>query len=124
MALIAITFTQCANTRSESKNETETETTKTDSIMTDSTDIIVDIATSMGDIKVRLYGDTPKHRDNFVKLANEGFYDGVLFHRVINEFMVQTGDPDSKNAAKGAQTRIGRPRLHYRRRICISQALP
>jgi len=103
MALIAITFTQCANTRSESKNETETETTKTDSIMTDSTDIIVDIATSMGDIKVRLYGDTPKHRDNFVKLANEGFYDGVLFHRVINEFMVQTGDPDSKNAAKGAQ---------------------
>lgn len=109
MALIAITFTQCANTRSESKNETETETTKTDSIMTDSTDIIVDIATSMGDIKVRLYGDTPKHRDNFVKLANEGFYDGVLFHRVINEFMVQTGDPDSKNAAKGAQLGSGGP---------------
>ncbi|WP_303424850.1 peptidylprolyl isomerase, partial [uncultured Muribaculum sp.] len=77
--------------------------------MTDSTDIIVDIATSMGDIKVRLYGDTPKHRDNFVKLANEGFYDGVLFHRVINEFMVQTGDPDSKNAAKGAQLGSGGP---------------
>ena len=77
--------------------------------MTDSTDIIVDIATSMGDVKVRLYGDTPKHRDNFVKLANEGFYDGVLFHRVINEFMVQTGDPDSKNAAKGAQLGSGGP---------------
>lgn len=62
---------------------------------------VVLIQTSMGDIKVKLYNDTPLHRDNFLKLAREGFYDGVLFHRVINNFMVQTGDPASKNAAPG-----------------------
>lgn len=72
-------------------------------------DVIVKISTTMGDIKVRLYGDTPRHRDNFVKLAKEGFYNGVLFHRVINEFMVQTGDPDSKNAPKGKMLGSGDP---------------
>lgn len=72
-------------------------------------DALVDIKTSMGDIRVRLFGDTPKHQANFVKLVNEGFYDGVLFHRVINDFMVQTGDPDSKNAAKGAMLGSGDP---------------
>lgn len=58
---------------------------------------IVELKTSLGDIKVRLYDDTPGHRDNFLKLVNEGYYDGVLFHRVIKDFMVQTGDPNSKN---------------------------
>ena len=72
-------------------------------------DIIVNISTTKGDIKVRLYGDTPRHRDNFVKLAKEGFYNGVLFHRVINEFMIQTGDPDSKNAPKGKMLGSGDP---------------
>jgi len=59
------------------------------------------LKTTMGDITILLYGDTPRHRDNFVKLVKEGHYDGVLFHRVINDFMVQTGDPDSKTASKG-----------------------
>lgn len=72
-------------------------------------DVIVDIHTTMGDIRVRLFGDTPKHQANFVKLVNEGFYDGVLFHRVINDFMVQTGDPDSKEAPKGAMLGSGDP---------------
>lgn len=76
---------------------------------TDSADVLVDIKTTMGDIRVRLFGDTPRHRDNFVKLVNEGFYDGVLFHRVIDEFMIQTGDPDSKNAKKGASLGSGGP---------------
>lgn len=76
---------------------------------TDSNSVVVDITTTLGDIKVLLYGDTPRHRDNFVKLANEGFYDGVLFHRVINEFMVQTGDPDSKTAAPGQMLGSGDP---------------
>lgn len=75
----------------------------------DSTDVLVDIKTTMGDIRVRLFGDTPRHRDNFVKLVNEGFYDGVLFHRVIDEFMIQTGDPDSKTAKKGASLGSGGP---------------
>lgn len=59
---------------------------------------VVDIKTSMGDIKVKLYDDTPIHRDNFLKLAKEGFYNGVLFHRVIKDFMVQAGDPESVGA--------------------------
>ena len=59
---------------------------------------VVDIVTNLGTIQVKLYDDTPKHRDNFLKLAKEGFYDGVLFHRVIKDFMVQTGDPESVGA--------------------------
>lgn len=59
---------------------------------------IVDIKTTAGDIKIKLYDDTPKHRDNFLKLVKEGYYNGVLFHRVIKDFMVQTGDPESVNA--------------------------
>ena len=58
---------------------------------------VYEIKTNLGDIKVRLYDDTPAHRDNFAKLADEGAYDGVLFHRVIKDFMVQTGDLNSKN---------------------------
>lgn len=72
-------------------------------------DAIVLIKTTEGDIKVRLYGDTPRHRDNFLKLAESGYYDGVLFHRVIRDFMVQTGDPNSKNAAAGKMLGSGDP---------------
>lgn len=63
------------------------------------TEPIVKISTEYGDIKVRLYDKTPKHRDNFLKLVGEKFYDGLLFHRVINHFMIQGGDPTSRNAA-------------------------
>lgn len=61
---------------------------------------VLKIETSMGDIKVKLYNETPKHRDNFIKLAKDGTYNGTLFHRVIKDFMVQAGDPESKNARK------------------------
>ena len=57
------------------------------------TEPIVKITTEYGDIKIRLYDKTPKHRDNFLKLVDEKFYDGLLFHRVINHFMIQGGDP-------------------------------
>jgi peptidylprolyl isomerase len=60
---------------------------------------LVLIETEFGNIKVKLYNETPLHRDNFLKLADEGFYNGTLFHRVIKEFMIQGGDPDSKNAS-------------------------
>jgi peptidyl-prolyl cis-trans isomerase B (cyclophilin B) len=59
------------------------------------------IETSKGNMKCILYEQTPMHADNFIKLVNDGTYNGVLFHRVIKDFMIQTGDPDSKNAAKG-----------------------
>ncbi|MBS1761962.1 MAG: peptidylprolyl isomerase [Bacteroidetes bacterium] len=62
----------------------------------------VKISTDMGDIVVKLYDETPLHRDNFLKLVREGFYDSLMFHRVIQTFMIQGGDPESKNALPGA----------------------
>lgn len=67
------------------------------------------IKTSLGDITVRLYDETPLHRDNFIKLSSEGYYDGTLFHRVIKNFMIQGGDPDSKNATPTQQLGTGGP---------------
>lgn len=72
-------------------------------------DVLVEIKTSVGDITIRLYGETPKHRDNFLKLVNDGFYNDVLFHRVINKFMIQTGDPESKGAPAGKMLGAGGP---------------
>lgn len=63
---------------------------------------IVLISTDYGNMKVKLYNKTPQHRDNFLKLVKENFYDSLLFHRVIQNFMIQGGDPDSKNAQPGA----------------------
>lgn len=71
----------------------------------------VEIETTLGKIEIALYNETPKHRDNFLKLVREGYYDGVLFHRVINEFMIQAGDGNSKNATP--QTRLGSGDLDY-----------
>lgn len=56
-----------------------------------------------------LYDDTPLHRDNFLKLVEEGYYNGTLFHRVIEEFMIQGGDPDSRGAAPGMRLGMGGP---------------
>lgn len=67
------------------------------------------IETSFGNIEIMLYNTTPKHRDNFIKLAEEGYYDSLLFHRVISAFMVQGGDPDSRNAPPGASLGMGGP---------------
>ena len=87
-------ITACANKNKESNMDNKKETTLL-------------IETSLGDIKVKLYNETPKHRDNFIKLAKEGFYEGTLFHRVIKDFMIQAGDPDSKNAPAGKQLGAG-----------------
>ena len=72
-------------------------------------DVLVEMTTTEGPVKLRLYGDTPLHLENFVKLAREGYYDGVLFHRVIKDFMVQTGDPDSRDAVAGKLLGMGGP---------------
>lgn len=72
----------------------------------------VKIKTNKGECIIMLYNQTPKHRDNFLKLSNEGFYNGTLFHRVIKEFMIQGGDPDSKTAKPGQV--LGEGDLKYR----------
>jgi len=71
----------------------------------------VQIETEFGIIKIKLYDETPLHRDNFIKLINEGFYTDLLFHRVIQGFMIQGGDPNSKNAEPGK--RLGEGDLGY-----------
>ncbi len=72
----------------------------------------VRIKTNKGECIIMLYNQTPKHHDNFLKLAKEGFYNGTLFHRVIQEFMIQGGDPNSKTAKQGQQ--LGEGDLGYR----------
>lgn len=69
----------------------------------------VKISTDYGDIVLVLYNDTPIHRDNFLKLIKEGFYDDLLFHRVMRDFMIQGGDPDSKGAPEGQRLGGGGP---------------
>lgn len=83
----------------------------------------VEIETDFGTMKVVLYDETPIHRDNFIKLVNEGFYDDLLFHRVMKQFMIQGGDPNSRDAVQGQslgtggpgytlEAEIGAPHLH------------
>ena len=67
------------------------------------------IETNKGDIEIVLYDETPLHRDNFIKLVEEEYYDGLLFHRVIDKFMIQGGDPKSKGSRQGAALGMGGP---------------
>lgn len=95
--------TQQATSDKNTEDSTKTET------MAATDDKYVKITTTEGDITVRLFGDTPRHQANFLKLVGEGYYNGTLFHRVINKFMVQGGDPDSREAKKGAMLGQGDP---------------
>ena len=96
--MVALTMMSCsANNADSQSNATKG---KTDNNMTK-----VELETTYGSIIVELYNETPQHRDNFIKLVNSGYYDGVLFHRVIKDFMIQTGDGNSKTA--GPDTSLG-----------------
>ncbi len=99
----AVSLTNRKNSKKMTATPAKTESTANNS------DAMVEFTTTEGDFTVRLFGDTPKHRDNFLKLVREGAYDGVLFHRVINQFMIQTGDPDSKDAPAGKMLGTGGP---------------
>ena len=68
---------------------------------------MVVLTTEYGTMKIKLYNETPQHRDNFIKLIEKGFYNDLLFHRVIKDFMIQGGDPDSKNAPASKQLGAG-----------------
>lgn len=72
-------------------------------------DYVVTISTQYGDMKAILYDDTPEHKENFLKLAREGYYDSTIFHRVIEDFMIQGGDPNSKTAEPGEAIGFGGP---------------
>jgi len=69
----------------------------------------VKVSTDLGDMRFKLYNSTPKHRDNFIKLTKDGYYDGLLFHRIISGFMAQGGDPNSRGAAEGVPLGTGGP---------------
>lgn len=96
----------------------------------DGKDAFVEISTSFGAMKVKLFKECPKHKANFIKLANEGYYNDLLFHRIIKGFMVQGGDPKSKNAAPGARLGGGGPGYkidaeigakHFKGAICAAR---
>lgn len=72
-------------------------------------DYLITLKTNKGDISLILFDETPQHKENFIKLAKDDFFDGVLFHRVIEDFMIQTGDPDSKDAKEGQRLGNGGP---------------
>ena len=97
---MAFAFISCSANNTASEGSSPASDQKADNKMTQ-----VKLETSMGDIIVELYNETPQHRDNFIKLVKEGYYDGVLFHRVIKDFMIQTGDGNSKTA--GPETMLG-----------------
>ena len=88
-----------SNTKKESTEDTtanatpQQETPITETTPEPQNEQKVKITTPMGDIVLKLYNETPKHRDNFIKLAKEGYYNGLLFHRVMKTFMIQGGDP-------------------------------
>ena len=108
-ALHACGANNAGNAAGEETGDSTTDSTKTETTMATTDDKYVDIKTTEGDIIVKLYGDTPRHQANFLKLVNEGYYDSTLFHRVINEFMIQGGDPDSRTARPGQQLGAGDP---------------
>ncbi len=95
IALLAglLIFTACTSSGNGSNNQ----------------NILVKMETTMGDITVKLYDETPEHRDNFLSLIEDGFYEDVLFHRVINQFMIQAGDPMSRDAVPGEPLGSGGP---------------
>ena len=108
IALVALTFSVKAMSDDDDITTKNNETAIVMSgDLNNATHVLLE--TTFGDIELVLYNETPKHRDNFIKLVKDGTYDGVLFHRVINNFMIQTGDPSSKNATADAMLGNGGP---------------
>ena len=110
IALIVIVLASCSSpkkVKTESASDTPETVEKSTPNQNTQAMTKVLLKTTYGDITFALYDDTPQHRDNFRKLVNEKFYDGVLFHRIIQGFMIQGGDPDSKTAKPGQRLGSG-----------------
>ncbi len=123
VAVLALLASACGNkkkTAAEAQAQAEQEAIAAEQVKQDSIKVekklsdlaeepVFDIVTNYGTIKIKLYKDTPKHRENFAKLALSGYYDGLLFHRVINGFMIQGGDPLTKDPANADRFGTGGP---------------
>ena len=118
VAALALLATACGNKKkaaAEAEAAEAAEQAKQDSIKVEkkitelAEEPVFDIVTNYGTIKIKLYADTPLHKANFAKLALSGFYDGLLFHRVINGFMIQGGDPLTKDPANADRFGTGGP---------------
>ena len=122
-AVLALLASSCGNKKkaaAEAQVQAEQETIAAEQVKQDSIKVekklsdlavepVFDIVTNYGTIKIKLYKDTPRHRENFAKLALSGYYDGLLFHRVINGFMIQGGDPLTKDPANADRFGTGGP---------------
>lgn len=100
-ASVIFTLSACAKTTGELPPSDKSQNMETKTEQKVNEDKYVLIKTTLGDIEVKLFGDTPRHQENFLKLVKEGTYNGTIFHRVIDHFMIQAGDPQSKNAKPG-----------------------
>lgn len=123
VAVLALLASACGNKKkaaAEAQAQAEQEAIAAEQVKQDSIKVekklsdlaeepVFDIVTNYGVIKIKLYKDTPKHRENFAKLALSGYYDGLLFHRVINGFMIQGGDPLTKDPANADRFGTGGP---------------
>ncbi len=103
----ATTVKKSTTPTAKSPKSTKKPVTTVKSIKKMDTSTYVLITTDLGDIRIRLYDETPQHKANFIKLAKEGFFDSTLFHRIIPEFMIQGGDPNSKTAVPGQALGMG-----------------
>ena len=112
ISLMIINFS-CSSASAETEDIKNTEKVTSEVIndeeIKDEKEQLVKITTDYGEMIIKLYNGTPLHRDNFIKLAKDSFYNGTLFHRVINGFMIQGGDPESKAAVPGAMYGNGGP---------------
>ncbi len=106
---LLFSFTAFAATPAEYRGAGDSTATKAPKKSKKETVQLIELTTRFGTMTIMLYNETPQHRDNFVRLAKEGFYNDLLFHRVIQGFMVQGGDPDSKGAEPGTSLGMGGP---------------
>ena len=128
VAMVAVLFTSCSVFSPKNSQKGSIPVESSSSQTNSKGPKMVMISTNYGDIKIRLYDETPLHRDNFVKLVESGFYNELLFHRVIQGFMIQGGDPNSKTASPGVALGSGggdmeripaefNPALHHKKGV-------
>ncbi|GAA4831193.1 peptidylprolyl isomerase [Algivirga pacifica] len=103
LVISSLLYWSCADQKEKSNSVWQKDKEVTTQVSSSDKDFLITIDTDSGTMKAVLFEDTPLHRDNFIKLAKQTFYDDLLFHRVIQGFMIQGGDPDSKDASPYAQ---------------------